>query len=87
MGNNVLQLDGDVLAVDGTKYTLIPGLEALILKNQPQRGEYNDNDLQVYELLVAQTKNRITPNKITGAAQPRATWKWKHVLKDMVIPD
>ena len=50
-----------------------------------EKRKYNDNDLQVYELLVAQTKVRITLNRV-GTARPCDTWKWKHILKEMIIP-
>ena len=42
-------------------------------------------DYQVYKELVAQTKVKSFPNK-TGTARTHATWKWKHMLKKMVIP-
>ena len=28
---------------------------------------------------------RAYPNKRTGSARPRSTWKWKHMLSDMAI--
>ena len=39
------------------------------------------------ELLVAQTKVRIISNRIPATARPRATSKWKHILKKMIIPE
>ena len=32
-----------------------------------------------------QTKVTSTPNR-AGTARPQATWKWKHMLKKMIIP-
>ena len=56
----------------------------LITKKHPRAGQWNSNDYQVYKSLVAQTEVKSFPNR-TGASRPHATWKWKHMLKKMVI--
>ena len=55
----------------------------LITKKHPRAGQWKTNDYQVYKSLVAQTKVKSFPNR-TGAG--RAAWKWKHMLKKIVIP-
>ena len=42
-------------------------------------------DHHVYRSLVAQTRVKSFPNRTDGA-RPHATWKWKYMLKKMVIP-
>ena len=44
------------------------------------------DDYSVYKAIVAQTRVRAYPNKRTGSARPRSAWKWKHMLKGVVIP-
>ena len=87
IGNKVVRLDtnGKALSVDDTEYKLTPSLFVLTTKKHPRDGQWNSNDCQVYESLIAQTKVKPFPNR-TGASRPHATWKWKHMLKKMVIP-
>ena len=42
--------------------------------------------LRAYKLLVAQTKVKSFPNRAGNPARPHTTWKWKRMLKKMVIP-
>ena len=51
----------------------------------PRPTQYSSNDYKAYKSLVAQTKVTSFPNMV-GTARPHATWKWKHMLKKMVIP-
>ena len=87
IGNKVLRLDenGKPLSVGDTEYKLTPGLFVLITKKHPLAGQWNSNDYQVYESIVAQIKVKSFSNR-TGASRPHATWKWKHMLQKMVIP-
>ena len=86
MGNKIVQFDGNkkTLTVDDTEYKLSPGLEALVMLKHPRPTQFNSNDYQVYKSLVTQTKVKSFPNR-EGTARPHATWKWKHMLKKMVI--
>ena len=43
------------------------------------------NDYQGYKSLCAQTKVRSFPNP-TGTARQHTTWKYKHILRKMVMP-
>ena len=61
------------------------GLLELITNKHPRPGPYNSNDAGVYRSLVAQTRVKSFPNRTDGAP-PHATWKWKYMLKEMVIP-
>ena len=56
----------------------------LYKKTQPQ--QYTSDDYSVHKEIVAQTSVRGYPNKRTGSARPRSTWKWKHTLSGIVIP-
>ena len=87
MGNKAVRLDvkGKIVTVDDTVYKLTSGLLKLITNKHPRLGLYNNNDKGVYRSLVAQTRVRSFPNKTIGA-RPHATWKWKQLLKKMVIP-
>ena len=58
----------------------------LITPKHQRPGHWNSNYFKAYKSLVAQTKVKSFPNRITGAARPHASWKWKHMLKKMVIP-
>ena len=86
MGNKVVQFNGNkkTLTVDDTEYKLTPCLEALIMLKHPQPTKFNSNDYQVDKSLVTQTKVKSFPNR-AGTVRPHATWKWKHMLKKMVI--
>ena len=87
MGNKVVLIDvnGKTLIVDDTAYKLAPGLLVLITRKHSRAGHWNSNDYQVYKSFVRQTKVKSIKNR-TGAARPHATWKWKHMLKKVVIP-
>ena len=84
MGNIIVYIEGNTLKVDDKEYELTPGLRMLILKPRPQH--YTSNEYSVYKAIVAQTRVRAYPNKRTGSARPRSTWKWKHMLRGMAIP-
>ena len=87
MGNKAVRLDVNkkILTVVVIEYKLTSGLLELITKKHPRLGQYNHNDYQVYRSLVAQTMVKSFPNRTDGA-RPHATWKWKYMLKKMVIP-
>ena len=50
-------LDGKTLSVDDTGYKLTPGLFVLITKKHPRASQWNSNDYQVYQSLVAPRLN------------------------------
>ena len=56
----------------------------MITKKHPRAGQWNSNDYQVYKSLVPHTEVKSFSNR-AGASQPHATWKWKHMLRKMVI--
>ena len=86
MGNSIVHIEGNTLKVDDKEYELTPGLRMLILYKKPRPRHYTSDDYSVYTAIVAQTRVRAYPNKRTGSARPRSTWKWKHMLSGMVIP-
>ena len=84
MGNSIVHIEGNPLTVDDKEYELTPGLRMLMLYKKPRPGHYTSDDSSVYKAIVAQTRVRAYPNKRTGSARPRSTWKWKHMLSGMV---
>ena len=86
MGNKKAQINGNkkTLTGDGTDYKLTPCLEVLIVQKHPRPTQYDSNDYRVYKSLCAQIKVRTFPNQV-GAARTHATWKYKHMLRRMVI--
>ena len=86
MGNSIVHIEGNTLKVDDKEYELTPGLRMLILYKKPRPQHYISDDYSVYKAIVAHTRVRAYPNKRTGSAPPRSTWKWKHMLSGMVIP-
>ena len=86
MGNSIVYIAGNTLKVDDKENELTPGLRMLILYKNPRPQHYTSDDYSVYKAIVAQTRVRAYPNKRTGSARSRSTWKWKHMPKVMVIP-
>ena len=87
MGNKVVRLGANAktLFVDDTEYKLTSGLETLVTKNHPRTEQWKTNYYKIYKSLIAQTKVKSFPNR-EGTARPHATWKWKHMIRKMVIP-
>ena len=87
MENKSVRLDikRKILTVDDTAYKLRPGLLELITDKHPRPDQYNSNDKEVYRSLAAQTRVKSFRNRTDGI-RPHATWKWKYMLKKMVIP-
>ena len=87
MENKAVRLDvnGKILTVYDTVYKLTPGLLELITNKHPRLDHYNSNGEGVYRSVVAQTSVKSFPNRTAGD-RPHATWKWKQLLRKMVIP-
>ena len=86
MGNSIVHIEGNTLKVNDKEYGLTPGLRMLILYKKSRPQHYTSDDYSEYKAIVAQTIVRAYPNKRTGSARQRSTWKWKHMLSGMVIP-
>ena len=86
MGNSIVHIGGNTLKVDNKEYELTPGLRMLILYKKPRPRHHNSENYSVYKAIVAQTMVRAYPNKRTGSARLRSTWKWKHMIRGMAIP-
>ena len=87
MGNKIVRLDvnGKTLFVDDTGYKPTPGLLVLITNKHSRAGQWNSDDYKAYKSLVAPTMVKSFENRTDGA-RSHATWKWKHMLRKMVIP-
>ena len=57
----------------------------LIVQKHPRPNQRTSRDYHASKSLCVQTKFRCHPNP-EGAARPHATWKYKHMLKKMVMP-
>ena len=70
----------DQLVVGRKSYDLTPGFNALLTQIHPT--DYTKDDFKNYTKLIAQTKaiNNPGPNAV---ANPKSTWKYKNLLKDM----
>ena len=86
MGNSIVHIEGNTFKVDDKGYELSPGLRMLILYKKPRPQHYTSDNYSVYKAIVAQTRVSAYPNKRTGSARPRSTWKWKHMLRGKAIP-
>ena len=74
MESTLVQINGKTLKVDDTDYQLTSGLVALIhdlCSGNPR--------------ISAHTNVKSSPNR-AGTARSHAMWKWKHMLRKMVIP-
>ena len=56
-----------------------------ITQKHPQVNQWPSRDYGTYKSLSAQTKVKSYPNP-SGSSQPRATSKYKHMLKRMTVP-
>ena len=55
------------------------------MQKHPQVSQWSSRDYRTYKSLAAQTKVKSHPNP-RGSTRPRATWKYKHMLKRMTVP-
>ena len=87
MGSEIVKIseDGTILNVDGVEYDLTPDLHRLIVQKYPRPNQWTSGDYQAYKYLSIQTKVRSHTNP-RGVARPRSTWKYKHMLKKMIVP-
>ena len=87
MGSEIVEIDENerFLIVDGRKYDFPPGLWAFIRQKNPQVSQWPSRDYRTYKSLSAQTKVKSHPNP-RGSSRPRATWKYKRMLKRMTVP-
>ena len=86
MGNSIVHIEGNTLKVDDKEFDRTPGLGMLILYKKPRQQHYTSEYYFVYKAIVAQIRVRAYPNKCTGSARQRSTWKWKHMFRAMAIP-
>ena len=86
MGSEIVEIDENerTSTVDGRMYDFTPGLWAFITQKHPLVSQW-PSDYRTYKSLSAQTKVKYHPNP-RGPTRPRATWKYKHMLKRMTVP-
>ena len=85
MGSEIVGVNENTLTVGDREYDLTPGLRAFIMQKHPQVSQWSSRDYRTYKSLAAQTKVKSHPNP-RGSTRPRATWKYKHMLKRMTVP-
>ena len=59
---------------------------ALIMRKKTHHNQWTSRDYPAHKSLCAQTKVRLFPNP-EGATRPHATWKYKNMLRKMVMPE
>ena len=55
------------------------------MQKHPRISQWPSNDYRAYKCLSSQTKVRSHPNP-RGTARPRATWKYKRMIKRITVP-
>ena len=87
MGSEIVEIDENErsLIVDGRMYDFTTGFWAFITQKHPQVSQWPSRDYRTYIFLSAQTKVKSQLNP-RGSTRPRATWKYKHMLKRMTVP-
>ena len=87
MGSEIVKIseNGTILDVDGVEYDLTSGLHTLIVQKHPRPNQWTSGDYHAYKYLSIQTKVGSHPNP-RGVARPRSTWKYKHMLRKMIVP-
>ena len=85
MGSEIVGVYENTLTVGDREYDLTPGLRAFIMQKHPQVSQWSSRDYRTCESLAAQTRVKSHPNP-RGSTRPRATGKYKHMLKRMTVP-
>ena len=85
MVSEIVGVNENTLTVGDSEYDLTPGLQAFIMQKHPQFSQWSSRDYRTYKSLAAETKVKSHPNP-RGSTRPRATWKYKHMLKRMTVP-
>ena len=87
MGSEIVKISGNgtTLDVDDVEYDLTPGLHTLIMQKHSRPNQWTSGDYQVYKYLSMQTKVR-SHSILKGVTRPRSTWKYKYMLKEMIVP-
>ena len=80
MGSEIVWVNENTLTVGDTEYDLTQGIWAFIMQKHPQVSQCPSRDYRKCKSLPAQTKVKSHPNP-KGSTRPRATWKYKHMLK------
>ena len=85
MGSEIVKISGNgtILDVDGVEYDLTSGLHTLIVQKHPRPNQWTSGDYQAYKYLSKQVRSHPNPK---GVARPRSTWKYKHMLMNMIVP-
>ena len=79
MGNKNIELLGDDIVVDDTRYKGTLGLWSLILLNKPNN--YTPDDMKEYKKLAKQTNLMTHPQNVTRKSRPTTTRKYKNIFK------
>ena len=85
MASEIVGVNENTLTVGDTEYDLTPGIWAFIMQIHPQVSQWPSRDYRAYKSLSTQTKVRSHQNP-RGSIRPRATWKYKHMLRRMTVP-
>ena len=88
MGNKLVKIseDGTTLKVDDAECELTLDLHALIMQKHPRPIQWTSSDYQAYKSISAQRKFISHPNSVCAARQ-HTTWKYKLMLRKIVVPE
>ena len=83
MGSEIVGLNENTLTVGDTEYDLTPGLHAFIMQKHPQ---VSGLVMIIEHINLFLHRPRLNLTRIKrGSFRPRATWKYKHMLRRMTV--
>ena len=81
MGNKIVNINGNDIIVEGTRYKGTYGLWTLIMFKRPDESLYDWEDMDAYEKLVYQTNVISSPNNLRSNSKINATYKMRYIFK------
>ena len=81
IGDKPIKIKDDNIIIDDKEYPGTPGLWELIISNNPQEGEFTEEDFLNYGKLLIQT-NAIYQNNKPNTNKPKSSksYKWKNLI-------
>ena len=81
MGNKIVDINGNDIIIEGTRYKGTPGLWTLIMFRKPNKTLYDKEDIDTYEKLVYQTNVISSPNNLRLNSKINSTYKMMYIFK------
>ena len=87
LGNTDIKIDGDYnIDIDDTVYGYTTGLWDLIMLNNPNDGDYTEDDLDAYKEIVKKTELMDNPRLVGPGTRYKNTAKYKFLEKLFILP-